>query len=359
MKEEIQPFGCFPPTWPRPPRPPVPEPEPDSLDEAVDWLTYSHPDLYAMVHSGLDLTGAMAVSAKWARLGEELGELGDELAKLLAATTEAWQGEAADLARGSVAALADWSSTTGTGATEASGCITIQVDNAANARNSMPKPPYPVFETPEPVSSQPSQAVAFTGGDFATAMPLVADPIVYSDRERALHQQAARTMERFQASSRDVYATVPQFAPPDLSRMPLSVPEPPTQPPTPTPQPQPPVPPGGFVGGGGPAPAGPGPGGRVTSAPGPLGPPGAPGGGVSGAPGEPAARPAAAAATTPGRPGGTPAGMGGMPMGGAGGARGGEDAERKSKYTKEDEDIWGASDQRVMPPVIGEVNRRA
>ena len=46
-------------------------------------------------------------------------------------------------------------------------------------------------------------------------------------------------------------------------------------------------------------------------------------------------------------------------MGGAGGARGGEDVERTSKYTKEDEDVWGVRDQRVMPQVIGEVNRRA
>ena len=36
----------------------VPEPVPGSLDEPVDWMTYSHQEMYRMVHDGLDLTGA-------------------------------------------------------------------------------------------------------------------------------------------------------------------------------------------------------------------------------------------------------------------------------------------------------------
>jgi hypothetical protein len=42
-------------------------------------------------------------------------------------------------------------------------------------------------------------------------------------------------------------------------------------------------------------------------------------------------------------------------------AQGGEDAEHKrKKYAGENaDDIWGLEDQKVMPPVIGEVNRRA
>jgi hypothetical protein len=48
-----------------------------------------------------------------------------------------------------------------------------------------------------------------------------------------------------------------------------------------------------------------------------------------------------------------------MPMGGGAGQRN-EDAERRSKrYVDEDADVWGANDQQVVPPVIGEVNRRA
>ena len=350
--------GCYPPFWPRPPLPPVEEPVPDSLDEDVVWMTWSHPELYRMVHQGIDATGAMAVSATWARMGQELSEIGDELQRLLFATADAWEGEAAELAKESVSGLAEWSGETGTRATEVSACITIQVDNVTTARNDMPPPPYPIAYPAE----APSQVTAFTTGDFELSKPLVVDPMIYTTQERELHEQAARTMERFQANSRDVYATVPQFAPPSLRRITFGPPQEPPQPPPP-PQPQPPVPApppvprvpvtGGPATGGGPG--GPGPGGTGRAPAAPL----APGGGTGAS--EPAARPAAASAA-PGRPGGQPApGMAGMPMGGgAGGRGGGEDLERGSnKYVEEDPDIWGAHDERVMPPVIGEVNRRA
>jgi hypothetical protein len=345
--------GCYPPTWPRPPKPPVPEPEPGSLDEQVDWMTYSHPELYSMIHTGLDLTGAMSVSAKWARLGDELADIGDELARLLVATSQAWEGESADLARDSVSALSDWSRETGVRATEVSGCITVQVDNATTARNHMPAVPYPAD-----TRTAPSQATAFTSGDFETAQPLVADPAAYTSRERALHQQAASTMQQFQENSRDVYATVPQFAPPSLRKTPLVGPPPEQQPTTPPPTPPQatpvtrgiPLSSGGPAGSGGPA----NPGGRAV-APRPALPL-APGSGT-GTTEPPPARPAAAAATA-GRPSTGGPGMGGMPMGGAPGQRD-EDTERRGKSYLEGEDLWGLEDQKVMPPVIGEVNRRA
>jgi hypothetical protein len=361
MRPSILPDGCVPPYWPRPPWPPVPEPEPDSLDESVNWMTYSHPELYQMVHSGIDLTGAMAVSAKWARLGNELEEIADELARLLAATAEAWQGEAAELATGSVAALSDWSRNTSVSATDVSGCITVQVDNATNARNNMPAPPYPVIQPAEPPASSVD---AFTSGDFGTARSVVADPMIYTDRERALHQQAAQTMRQFQAESRDVYGSLPQFAPPDLRAMPNDPfldPEVPTPPPT-TPQdntPGPGTPTPGTPGGGSGSSGGYGGGSTVPPAervPGGI----AAGGSIGGGLNEPGAQRPAAAAAAPGRPGGGPVPAGGMPMGAPGGSRGGDDTERKHpSYLEEDDDIWGANDKRAMPPVIGEIKRNA
>jgi hypothetical protein len=360
VSESVMIGGCYPPSWPRPPKPPVDEPVPDSLDERVEWMTWSHPELYKMVHEGIDLTGAMSVSATWARLGDELADMAVELSKLLFTTAQAWEGEAAELAKESVSALSEWSRETGIRATDVCGCVTVQVDNVTAARNDMPPPLYPMLPTPQP---QPSQVTAFTSGDFDTAKPLVVDPLIYSTQERELHEQAARTMERFQANSRDVYATVPQFAPPSLRKVPYGPPPEPPQPPPPQP-PQPPVPPppvprvpggGGPVSGGGPVTGG-GPGGSGTPGRAPAAAPLGPGGGTG--TGEPAARPAAASAV-PARQGGQAPGMaGGMPMGGGGSGRA-EDIERKSKYVEEDPEIWGVNDERVMPPVIGEVNRRA
>lgn len=356
--------GCYPSNWPGPPRswPPVeppPEPDPESLDATVDWMTYSHHELYQMVHSGLDLTGAMAVSAQWARLGDELADIGFELGRIVDAAAASWEGEAADLARDTLAGLTHWATDAGTLATKAAGCVSIEVDNATNARDEMPAPPFDVVE--------PAPAVrAFTSGEFTDAATLTADPSGPVGTEKALHAQAARTMEKFQLSSREVYGTVPQFSPPQVGTRLFTGPvDPPPSQPEPRPHPPAPVP----VPPRGPAPRGPaagpatGPPGSPGSsegrapAPGRVATPAAPGSGAGTA--EPAAptRPAAASATPerPGRPN-----IGGMPMGGAGGARGAEDTERKSSYVKEDEDIWGMDEQRTAPPVIGvDRHRRA
>jgi len=340
--EPIAPAGCYPADHPTPPGawPPCalpPEPDPGTLDATVDWLTYSHHELYQMVHNGLDLTGAMAVSAQWARLGEELADIGDELATIIEAAAGAWQGEAAGLARDTLAGLTHWAADAGILANKVSGCVSIEVDNATHARDDMPAPPR-----------LPTEPHPFTTGDFAGADVLVADPAGPARTEQALHAQAARAMARFQESSREVYATVPQFSPPQVGRRLLTGPvDPPTPtpaaPPEPAPAPRPPV--------GGPPPAeGPAPRGALpprTEMPAPR-PGGAP---------EPTATATRSTTATaqqherPGRPG-----VGGVPMGAGG--RGAEDTERKSAaYLKEDEDIWGLGDQPLPPPVIGD--RRA
>jgi hypothetical protein len=358
----------------RPPQPPPPEPEPDSLDQQVDWMTYSHHELYRMVHDGLDLAGAIAVSANWARLGDSLGEIGDELNQIVQAFEHVWQGEAADQAVHAVSSLATWATEAGGLATEVSGCITIEVDNATRARNGMPAPlvgpslpPHlPPHPGPIPAAGGTLAASAFTGGDFAMAPLLITDQTAIARERNAAHRQAAETMEQFQTESREVYRTVPGFSAPKIGpkppggeeNPPAPQPTPPQQAPSePSPSRSPAVaePVAGRsspVASPGPV-ATPGP----VAAPGPVSTPAQPGPGPApGQPGAEPARPAAAAsaaAAEVNRPGGSS--MGGMPMGGMGGGRKAEDLERKSPaYVKEDEDLWGLGDQVVAPPVIGE-----
>lgn len=349
---EIAPGGCYPRDWPAPPRcwppyPPGPEPDPDTLDATVDWQTYSHAELYQMVHSGLDLTGAMAVSAQWARLGDELGGIGTELDAIVADAAAAWEGEAADLARDTLAGLTHWATDAGTLATKVAGCVSIEVDNATNARDAMPAPPNPQL--------QPA-IDTFTTAEFAGAEQLVADPAGPIGREKALHAQAARAMEQFQQSSREVYATVPQFSPPRVGTLLDTGPgEPPPrprpEPPAPVPS-GPPVPPGAPRGGAGtPGGSAGSPRGSVTDSPSRTAPPSAPSAPRPGGAAEPAAttRPAGPAAERSGR-----SSVGGVPMGGPA-ASGHGDTERTSpEYLKEDEDLWGLDEQPTAPPVIGD-----
>jgi hypothetical protein len=347
---------------------PVPEPVPDSLDEPVDWMTYSHQEMYRMVHDGLDLTGATAVSADWVRLGEALGEIGEELTKIVQAFAHAWQGDAADQAVHAVSALAGWAGDAGALATEVSGCITVEVDNAMRARNAMPAPvvpPHPPGPGPIPIAVPAGAgtlaASAFTGGDFAQAPMLLSDQSAIVNQQHAAHRQAAETMEQFQTDSRDVYHTVPAFSAPKIGTKPPGSPANPPAPPQPTPPQQAPAEPVPVRAPAESSPVAGKPIAEPAPRPGPVATPGpvaAPGQQPGAAPVEPARPAAASAEPAANRPAG--GSMGGMPMGGMGGARKEEDLERKSPaYVKEDQDLWGLGDHVVAPPVIGEDQGRA
>ncbi|TCO64420.1 PPE domain-containing protein [Actinocrispum wychmicini] len=337
--------------WPEPE--PEPKPGEASLYENVDWMTFAHEQLYDMVNQGVDLAGATAVAAAWARLGEALQEIGDELTQALAASADAWQGEAADQARGTMAALSTWSTNTGATATEVSGCISVEADNAENARRSMPEPvPGIPLGTRVPVHPVHSGTSPMSAA-FGSARDLVKDPAGRTTQQQAAHEEAARVMERFQDASQEVYGTVPAFSPPSLRQAlnPVDPPAPPSRP-----EPGPVVPPvQGLIDE--PAPA---KGGSVAppresgpAVPRPESGPPAPGKQPAvAAPTPPVEqRPAAAAQPTSARPSAAAMAPGAM---GAGAGHKEEDRERKSPgYLEGDPSLWSIAD-RLAPPVIGD-----
>ncbi|SMC98090.1 hypothetical protein [Kibdelosporangium aridum] len=340
--------------WPKPE--PQPTPGEDALYDNVDWMTFTHEQLYEMVHQGIDVSGANAVAAKWAMLGTAMQEIGDELAKALAASLEAWQGAAADQARGSLAALSAWSTDAGVTARDVSALVAQEASNAENARRTMPEP----VATFRPAIPIPANATSPMSAAFESAVDIVKDPHGPTHTQHAAHQEAAQVMQQFQTASQEVYGTVPQFAPPDtrgIYRLPESVPPaPPPQPPQPPqPQPVPPVavpppPTRGPVVAGGSGPASPVA--PVQPPPPAARPPAAPGGAAVPLPVE-ESRPAPRVAPAVSSGGG---GMSMSPMGMAGGGSKEEDQERKApKYLEGDPELFRIAD-RLAPPVIGEEN---
>lgn len=349
--------------WPEPE--PEPKPGESSLYENVDWMTFTHEQLYAMANQGVDLGGANAVAARWAQLGDALQEIGDELAQALAASAEAWQGEAADMARGTMSELSTWANTTGATAMEVSGCVSIEANNAEDARRSMPEP-VPGIRGPVNIPLHTANSTSPMSAAFDSARDLIRDPAVSTAQQQAAHEEAARVMTRFQNASREVYGTVPEFSPPALQHR-LKYSEPPTPPPSPTPSPSPspepvpvaPPPPAQELTGERPA---------TRGAPPPPPPPSQSGPGAPPSPAAPGKQPGAVEArpiaeehpaASPAQGGGTSstsarpaaAGMGAM---GAGAGHKEEDKERKSpRYLEGDTDIWGIAD-RLAPPVIGD-----
>ncbi|HEX5119691.1 MAG TPA: PPE domain-containing protein [Pseudonocardiaceae bacterium] len=343
------------------------EPDPSDLDEQVDWMSYSHQQLYDMVHNGVDLTGATHVAAGWATLAESLQSIGDRLGAALRASVDGWQGPAADQARNAIGTLVSWARDTGDAADAMAGCLTRQVDNLQTARSSMPAPvlaPVGMFThsgtpgLPEPDAGSatvgPGTTRTSSAGSFAAGPAIAVSPIVNVRQQQAAHQQAARVMQQLQDGSRAVYTTVPQFAAPPSPvagprQGPVSLP----------PGPMPPVgnePVGGMpmpgaagwfgrTSGGGPAPAA-----RTGGAPAAVTDNAAGRGASSGA----TARAGGVGADEVGAPTGrAPSGIG-TGVGGFGGGRRREDDQHHApKYLEDDQEIFGI-DGIIAPPVIGE-----
>lgn len=366
---------------PWPPPEPEPQPGPDHLTAEIDWMSYSHRELYAMVHNELDLAGAEAVAAQWTKISSFLDRVGTELRAAVLATADGWTGEGADKARDAAVKLVDWAGETGWRAENVANCVRRQADIADTARRTMPeppgfvgrpKPPSPPKRRPIPVSGDATQAMSAASDSsssaFATAGRIVADPTDESSQD--LHRQAADVMTRMQRNSGEVYENVPYFTSYGKQPRILERPEEP-QPPKP---PEPETPPDDSTHSSGtgdqapiqvrePVDAPRAPGGSSGAV---LPSPGSPGaiggtheqlgqGGRSGAGGfGPAGAGQAAGTGSRATDGSRMGGYGGMPMGMAPQQGRQDESERKSPdYLVEDSDIWGLGGQ-VAPPVIGE-----
>lgn len=364
------PLCVWPPTrWP----PIEPEPGVDDLGEPVDWMTYSHAELYQMATEGVAAEAALEVADEWSRLGEALDEIGADLRKAMTRCEEGWSGEAAELARETGRGLGDWSRETGERAMNACVCVQQQAENARVAAQKMRELPPPaeprVMPAPEQAPTGATSAMsasAFTGGGFEGAREMIAAP--WPDREewQQRHRQAADVMREFQRGSYEVYQAAPEFVPPEDGRSRTEDEAPDRdrkrKPELPDQQPD-----DGRTVAAGDAPAAGGPAaGSAGSAPPPreVAGRGVPFG--AGAVDGPAQRsgvampgagaPGAAAAS--GVRGG--AGVAGMPMGavGAGGAQRGEDLEHKApSYLAGESDLFEA-DETGVPPVIGDDTQR-
>lgn len=316
---------------------------PDHLGAPFDWMSLPHERLYEMVHDKLNVEVGTSVAADWARLGDGLTDLGDELADLARDTAAAWEGDTAELAASSVTALAHWARHTGDTATEVAGCVTMAVDNAARARDAMPKPLEP---TPA------AGARAFAGGGFDSAVTLFADHSTSLDRAHERHTEAARVMDQFQSASRDVYRTVPRFTAPDPAKRPKRpdhaepVTLPVTEPVTST----------TSAAAAGPASGDGGSSRGAVSGDAPRAGGGVAGGAAGGIAGGGSGRGDLAPSGGPAR-GAAPGGMGALPMGaGMGGGRD-EDYEHKGLGFLEEPGFWecGDRDLVVSAAVIGEL----
>src|SRR5699024_1356461 len=327
---------------------PPDEPEPDDLNEPVDWMSYRHEQLYAMVHRDIDLADAGVVAGQWAHLASDLDDIGKDLRAALDKATEGWQGEGADAAQQALRRLGEWAEETAGRGQDVSSCVSRQVELAATARDTMPQPP------PAPRIAGAGDGVtetmsAFSMGDYGSAPDMLTDRMPDREQQHRAHREAAEVMQRYQQQSTGVYSDVPTFVGPrdrsDRRRHEADVPAGDDNDRTSASAAAVPATSGPAAGGSG--------GDHGTArAPAPttdrFG--AAEQAGTSEARSFGSAPRAASPASSEGassRP------MGAMPMGGMRGCQGEEEmADKVAGYLEEDSDVWGL-DMPVSPPVIG------
>ena len=218
----------------------------EKLHEPIDWMVYSHEDLYNMVHNGVNLAGAQAAATNWQKIGEDIAGVREHLLKAVEDSTTGWDSESARLARDGLTQVTNWVDDTSNYAHKVAAAITTETNNVEAARAAMPPPPAKV-ESPATVTAtapavpprpalvrdrltmmdsaaglmgvetdhatllrQPTTSTAFQG--FAN---LGTSPVETLAANDASHRRAADVMAAFQRNSAAVDQTVPaQFTPP-------------------------------------------------------------------------------------------------------------------------------------------------
>ncbi|NUS65613.1 MAG: PPE domain-containing protein, partial [Saccharothrix sp.] len=123
--------------------------KPTDLGQKVDWMTYSHQQLWEMINTGVDLKAAGSAQADWATVGKALGEVQELLAKAIGRTTQAWTGESAERAREALESVEKWALNTSEHADNVAKCIATEIEHVQTAREMMPPPaPAPPVVTP-------------------------------------------------------------------------------------------------------------------------------------------------------------------------------------------------------------------
>ncbi|MFD5831160.1 hypothetical protein [Lentzea sp. NPDC060358] len=211
----------------------------NDLHEPVDWMTYTHEQLYNMVHTGVNLAGAQAAATNWAKIGEDIAGVRANLLKAVEDSSVGWDSESARLARDGLTEVTNWVDDTATYATKVSAAITTETSNVETARAAMPPPPaapqapVPTDAAVNPVlrdrlmtvdqadsfgavsNLQDARLVRTTGGEFAGFEAIGTSPVETLAANDASHRLAADVMAAFQRNSAAVDQTVPQqFTPP-------------------------------------------------------------------------------------------------------------------------------------------------
>jgi hypothetical protein len=167
------------------------------------WQGYTHPELFEQINDGPGAEASTSSVRRWTELTRALGDIDSGIASALSSAMGAWEGEAADNARGGLRPLGEW-------AVEAQQAAEMMRDRAqqqaefiGKARADMPPPMRVTAEDPGEAGSL---LVHLFGGQT--------DYEAQEAEQDAAEQRAFQVMRTYEQSTTSNTTSLASFTPP-------------------------------------------------------------------------------------------------------------------------------------------------
>lgn len=174
----------------------------------VNWDAYQHDHLYDMIMSADP--GAMSERAgQWQRLAARIEATTADVHRAVERVLGAWQGPAAVSSAASNTRLMRWAGDASTTASTVAERMATYAEAVERARRYMPEPAFATAER----RFRDGYTVTGTGGASTAVLlkQLLSDGLVSHEEARARKAEAVAVMEAYEAQSKDVHDTMPEF----------------------------------------------------------------------------------------------------------------------------------------------------
>ncbi|MEU4742414.1 PPE domain-containing protein [Actinosynnema sp. NPDC023658] len=179
----------------------------------VHWESFSHRQLFAMLHERADVAAVHEAADRWQQYAESIGALADRFGRMLASLEAAWSGESADSAISALRKNTEWLAQLARTTTDMARPIDEAAYQLSAAQRAMPAPP----DTEGTPAGAVTGSAAGPGTGFLIAVVGAVTggttSVVGSMIERSAEKdQAVYVMREHERGSRVVDADTPQFS---------------------------------------------------------------------------------------------------------------------------------------------------
>ncbi|KOX34359.1 hypothetical protein ADK67_03730 [Saccharothrix sp. NRRL B-16348] len=179
----------------------------------VRWESYSHRQLFAMLHERVDVAAVHDAADRWRQHGESIGALADRFGRMLASLEAVWNGESAVSAISALRKNAEWLAHLARTTTDMARPVDEAAYQLSAAQRAMPAPQDPANAHAGAVAGSAAGAgagllIAVVGAVTGGTTSVIGTMIGQS----AEKDQAVYVMREHERGSQAVDADTPQFS---------------------------------------------------------------------------------------------------------------------------------------------------